>query len=148
MVRKLIPKAAVVVLASLVVCAVLVSTAAAKDFRPGDVRVCAGKRCLPLRSRPVLKEISRFYYGSRSPLRAKAPRRRARCVELRFANGYVTGVAAGARFNRFLSFGVNLDQFSARVWYTVPARAARAIRRLAARLRPPRLPRDVLSRSH
>ena len=146
--RKLILKVAVIALLSGVVCAVPVSTAAAKNFQPGDVRVCAGKRCLPLRSRPVLKKISRFYYGSRPPLRAKAPRRRARYVELRFANGYVTGVAAGVRFNHFLSFGVNLDQFSARVWYTVPARAARAIRRLAARLRPRRLPRDVLSRSH
>jgi hypothetical protein len=122
--------------------------AAAKDLRPGDLRACAGSRCLPIRSQPVLNEISRFYYGPRLPVRASAPGRRARYVELRFRDGYVTGIAAGPRFDRFLSFGVNLDQFSARVWYAIPARAAREIRRLAVRLRPRRLPRNVLDRSH
>lgn len=122
--------------------------AAAKDLRPGDLRVCAGSRCLPVRSHLVLHEISRFYYGPRAAVRASAPSRRALYVELRFRDGYVTGIAAGPRFDHFLSFGVNLDQFSARVWYAIPARAARGISRLAMRLRPRRLPRDVLHRSH
>jgi hypothetical protein len=139
---------ATMVVAVTVLAAVLVPAAAGKDFHPGDLRVCAGKRCVPLWQQRALNAVGRFYYGPVAPTLAKAPWRRAQYVELRFRNGYVTGIAAGARFDRFLSFGVNADQFNARVWYTIPPRAAREIRRLAAQLQPRRLPRNVLARSH
>ena len=141
-------KAAKLALAVVVAVVVLVPGAAAKDFRPGDLRVCAASRCLPIENQPALDAIGAFYYGSAPPTRARSPGPGAPCVELRFRNGYVTGVAAGLRFDRFLSFGVNLDQFAARTWYATPARAALEIGRLATRLRPRPLPADVLSRSH
>jgi hypothetical protein len=126
----------------------LVPAAAAKDFKPGDLRVCAKDRCRAIKNQRVLDLLSAFYYGSVKPTHARWPRRRAPYLELRFRNGYVTGVAAGRRFDRFLSFGVNLDQFAARTWYAIPARAALEIERSAASPRPRPLPADVLDRSH
>jgi hypothetical protein len=128
--------------------AVFAPAAAAKEFKPGDLRVCVATRCGPIADQPALDAIAALYYGPVAPKQAAAPGARARYVELRFRNGYVTGVAAGARFDRFLSFGVNLDQFAPRTWYRIPAVAAAEIRRLAAGLRPRLLPGNILSRSH
>ncbi len=136
---------------AMVVAAVAVAgapAAAAKDFRPGDVRVCGASRCLPISHRLALASISSFYYGAPTPDVAKAPSRRAHSVELRFSNGYVTGVAAGRRFDKFLSFGVNLGQFRARTWYDVPPPAATEIERIASKLHPRSLPANILGRSH
>jgi hypothetical protein len=137
-----------VALAAATIALAVVPAAAAKDFKPGDLRVCAAKRCAPIKSQRALDALSGFYYGSAKPTVAKAPAHRARYVELRFRNGYVTGIAAGARFDRFLSFGVNLDQFRARTWYAIPRRVSDEVRRLAAGLRAQPLPADVLDRSH
>jgi hypothetical protein len=141
-------KGMVAVVTAVAAAAVFSPAAATKEFEPGDLRVCAGNRCVAVTARPVLTAMSAFYYGGRAAERAHAPAPRARYVELRFRNGYVTGIAAGVRFDRFLSFGVNLDRFKARTWYAVPAGAAAEIRRLAGLLRPRPLPRDVLARSH
>jgi hypothetical protein len=137
-----------VVLAVVAVAAAVLPAAGAKDFKPGDLRVCARTRCLPINDARVLTAIGAFYYQGGAPTRAKPPSPAARYVELRFRNGYVTGVAAGARFNRFLSFGVNLDRFLARTWYLIPDRFAAEIRRLASQLRPRQLPPDILDLSH
>ena len=127
----------------------LAPLAGAKDFKPGDIRVCAAAKCLPLRDRQALDSLSAFYYSAKVvPRRVAPPATRARYVELRFPNGYVTGIAAGVRFDHFLSYGVNLDQFEARTWYALPARASAAIGLLAARLQPRRLPPNVLDNSH
>lgn len=127
---------------------VFAPAASAKLFGSGDLRVCASGRCLPITSRPVLNEISVFYYGSASPVVAKSPNVRAPYVELQFRDGYVTGVASGSRFDRFLSFGVNVGHFAAGTWYAIPNRVAAELRRLASRLRPKALPRNVLDLSH
>lgn len=126
----------------------LVPAATAKDFDPGDLRVCAANRCRPIKNQRVLNGLSAFYYGSVEPNQVRAPMNRAPSVELRFRNGYVTGVAAGIRFDFFLSFGVNLGQFAARRWYVIPVRASAEIKRLAAQVRPRPLPRNVLERSY
>jgi hypothetical protein len=141
-------KAIVALASTALLLAVFVPAAAAKEFKPGDLSVCARSRCLPITNQPALDAIGAFYYGPDAPSGARAPRRRARYVELRFRNGYVTGIAAGVRFDRFLSFGVNLDQFASRTWYRIPAVAAAEIERLATQLRPPTLPGNILSRSH
>jgi hypothetical protein len=140
-------KAAASALAA-VLALVAVPGAAAKDFRPGDLRVCAAGRCVPITDQPVLDALSAFYYGSAAPVRVAAPTPRAPYVQLQFGNGYVTGVASGLHFDRFLSFGVNLGRFAPRTWYAIPARVAAEIARLAARVRPQPVPRDVLARSH
>jgi hypothetical protein len=139
--------AAVALAAAAALAAVFVPSASAKEFNPGDLRVCAASRCVAITDQPALDAIGAFYYGPSAPRPAAAPNPRTRYVELRFPNGYVTGVAAGARFDRFLSFGVNLDQFAGRTWYRIPAAAAAEIRQLALQLRPRRLPRDILTRS-
>jgi hypothetical protein len=84
----------------------------------------------------VLDALAAFYYGSVEPTAGRAPAARAPYVELRFANGYVTGIAAGARFERFLGYGLDLDQFRGRTWYVVPANVAAEVQRLAPSLHP------------
>jgi hypothetical protein len=67
---------------------------------------------------------------------------------LRFRNGYVTGIIATRRLDRFLSYGVNLDRFARKTWYAAPRRLAEELRRLATGLRALRLTRAALTRSH
>jgi hypothetical protein len=116
-----------------------------KQFRPGDVRACGMHRCAAVRSQRVLDALAKFYYGRPSPTRTAAPRRRSSYLRLVYRDGYVTGVAAGSRFTRFLSFGVNLGQFAARAWYVVPKPVAAELRLLAQHLSPGRLPRNIRS---
>jgi hypothetical protein len=127
---------------------VFVPLAAAKNFAPGDLQVCASSHCVPITNQNALHRLSAFYYGKASPTRVKAPSSSAPYVELRFRHGYLTGIAAGVGFDRFLSFGVNLDQFAARTWYAIPAPAAAEIRRIAANMRAQPLPLEILARSH
>jgi hypothetical protein len=118
----------------------VVSVAAAKEFGPRDLSVCAAKRCFAIENRPVLRSLAGFYYDPKDPpVRVGAPRLGTPFFRLEFANGYVTGIVAGPRLDRFLSYGVNLDQFSAGVWYRVPPGAAADLKRLAASLTPLRL---------
>jgi hypothetical protein len=127
----------------------LAPLAQAKEFKPGDIRVCAARQCLPLNDRAALDALSAFYYSAKQIPRPKAaPASYAHYVELRFPNGYVTGIAAGRRYDHFLSYGVNLGQFKARRWHAIPARASVAIKMLATRLRTRPFPANVLSNSH
>jgi hypothetical protein len=136
-------------LAAVAIALSLAPSVDAKDFKPGDVRVCVAATCLPLKNDAALDSLSAFYYSSaHHPKVVTAPRARAPYVELRYRNGYVTGIAAGARFDHFLSYGVNLGQFRARTWYAIPERARTAIASLAARLDPRPLPPSVLDNSH
>jgi hypothetical protein len=136
-------------LVAMAIALLVAPTAGAKDFKPGDVRVCVAATCLPLKNVAALDALSAFYYSSaRHPRVATAPRARAPFVELKYRNGYVTGIAAGTRFDHFLSYGVNLGQFRARTWYAIPERARLAIASLAAKLHPRSLPPNVLDNSH
>jgi hypothetical protein len=132
-----------------VVVVVAVPSAAAKDFGPGDLRVCNTKRCVPIERRDVLPTLGAFYYQSATaPTLVSAPPLGSPSYELRFRNGYATGIVAGKRLDRFLSYGVNLDRFAQGKWYRVPAAMAAEVRRLAKPLAPIRLTRDSLARSH
>jgi hypothetical protein len=126
---------------------VFVSTAGAKDFGPGDLRVCSASRCLPIHNRDVLSLLSVFYYGEAAPPLARSPRLGAPVFELRFRNGYVTGIVATRRFDRFLSYGVHLGHFRRGRWYRLPAEASAELRRLTATLTPLRLTRAALAKS-
>lgn len=110
------------------------AAATAKDFRPGDLRLCSGTHCVPIHNQAALDALARFYYGSPKPQPTAAPTR-GRRYQLRFTNGYVTGVVAGAHTDRFKSGGVNLEQFAWNRWYRVPPVAAAELRRLALSLR-------------
>ena len=125
----------------------LIPAAAAKDFGPGDLRVCNSKDCVPVTNRQVLPLLGSFYYGGPQPKVAPSPRLRSPYFELRFRNGYVTGIVATARLDRFLSYGVYLGRFRRGSWYRVPAPLAREFRQLAAPLTPFRLTRAALAKS-
>jgi hypothetical protein len=126
---------------------VAIPAATAKDFKPGDLRVCNARRCVPITNRAVLPLLGAFYYGPRDAHVAAPARLGAPAFELRFTNGYVTGIAASARLDRFLSYGVNVGRFQRGVWYRIPARLASELRRLTAGLKPLRVTREALAKS-
>ena len=126
----------------------VIPAATAKDFNPGDLRVCNTQRCVPITHRAVLPLLGRFYYSDPHDPRV-APRARlgAPAFELRFRNGYATGVAATAKLNRFLSYGVNTDRFHRGVWYRIPARLAAELGTLTAGMKPLRVTQTALAKS-
>ena len=136
-------------LAALVVTAAvaLAPSAAAKDFRPGDLRLCNAKDCVPVLDQKALDVVGAFYYGSRRPRRSLPPALGVPYYELRFRNGYATGIVATAALDRFLSYGVNLNQFARARWYRVPTMLAAELRRLSASLKPLRLTRTAIRKS-
>jgi hypothetical protein len=125
---------------SLLVWSLILTSAAAKDFTPGVLSVCNASRCVSIRSQSVLNALASFYYDSaRPPARARAPRLDVPFFRLEFSDGYVTGIVAGSGLNRFLSYGVNLNQFRDGVWYRIPAGAVAGLRLLTVGLTPLRL---------
>jgi hypothetical protein len=122
-------------------------SASAKEFRPGDLRLCNGTRCAPIVDRDVVRSLSAFYYTGPSNPVAGAPRLGSPMYELRFRNGYVTGVVAGALLDRFLSYGVYLERFRRGRWYRFPTVVATELRRLAEGLAPLRLTRQAIAKS-
>jgi hypothetical protein len=95
----------------------------------------------------VLPLLGRFYYyDAQVPHVAARPRLGAPAFELRFRNGYVTGIAGAARLDRFLSYGVDLGRFQRGIWYRIPAPIALELRRLTAGMKPLRVTRAALAR--
>jgi hypothetical protein len=126
---------------------VLVSSAAAKEFHPGDLRVCNAKSCVALVHQDALNAFDYFYYSGPRPRAVPAPHLGAPYFRLLFRNGYVTGIVATSQLDRFLSYGVNIGQFPRGHWYRVPARAARELRALTIGLTPQHLTRSAIARN-
>jgi len=105
--------------------------AAAKAFRPGDVRLCSDQGCVSIKSQPVRNALAAFYYDSaQRPVSVGAPPASTRAFKLEFSNGYVSGIAAGSNLDRFRSDGVNLDQFRDGVRYRMPRLMSSGLRQL------------------
>lgn len=121
--------------------------ASAKDLRPGDVRICNATRCVAILNRPVLPQLTSFYYSGPIPVRVPRPALGTTYYELRFRNGYVTGIVATRRLDRFLSYGVHDQRFIRDTWYAVPRRMSVELRGLTDVLRPLRLSRAALAKS-
>jgi hypothetical protein len=121
--------------------------ASAKDFGPGDLRVCNATRCVAVVSRHVLAQLGSFYYSGPSLARVRRPALGAAYYELRFRNDYVTGIVATRQLDRFLSYGVHLERFAAETWYAMPARLSEELQRLTRGLRPLRVTRAALAKS-
>ena len=119
----------------------VVPGAGAKNFKPGDLRLCNAKRCVVITNRTVLDQLADFYYGSSTLVNARRPLAGTPYYQLRFRNGYVTGIVATSRLSRFLSYGVNVGRFARGQWYGVPPRVSAELRRLSAGLRPLHLKR-------
>jgi hypothetical protein len=123
----------------------MVSAGLAKDFRPGDLRACGRDRCVRLLDRDLLRSLARYYYGQGSVVQAPRVQLGSPGFVLRTKNRYATGIVAGAKLGRFQSYGVICGCFERGRWYRVPPRAALALRRLTADLRPARVPRPPRS---
>ncbi len=120
----------------------------AKDFGPGDLRVCNATRCVPIVKRDVLPLLGSFYFSGPAPAHLRAPALGAAYYQLRFRNGYATGIVATRRLDRFLSYGVHLERFDAGTWYAVPRRLSAELRRLTVGMRPLRVTPAALDKSH
>ena len=123
-------------------------SASAKDFGPGDLRVCNATRCVPIVKRDVLPQLGSFYYSGPAPARLRAAALGTAYYQLRFRNNYITGIVATSRLDRFLSYGVHLERFQANQWYAVPPRLSAELRRLTSGLRPLRVTEAALAQSH
>jgi hypothetical protein len=121
--------------------------ASAKDFGPGDLRVCNATRCVAIVKRDVLPGLGSFYYSGPPPAHVRRPPLGSAYYELRFRNGYVTGIVATRQLDRFLSYGVHLERFARDQWYAVPRRLSAEFRRLVDGLRPLRVTRSALAKS-
>jgi hypothetical protein len=122
-------------------------SASAKDFHPGDLRICNSRHCVAVVNPAVLPKLGSFYYSGPSPARARRPKLGTPYYELRFRNGYVTGIVATRRLDRFLSYGVYLERFARDKWYAVPYRVSSELGRLTVGLRPLRLTQAALAKS-
>ena len=116
-----------------------VPAAVAKDFGPGDLRVCGRAHCVPIVNRSLLRVLSSYYWGPGRPARAAPVRNGAPAFELRFRNGYASGIVASSRLDRFRAYGFFCGRFVRGRWYRFPARASAALRRLTAGFRPLRV---------
>jgi len=133
-------------IAATAVALLVLPSASAKDFQPGALRVCNAAQCVPIVKSEVLPLLAAFYYHGR-PQSVRRPRLGAAAYELRFDNGYVTGIVAGRRLDRFLSYGVHIGHFERGTWYAIPPKATANLRRLTTGMRPLRVTRAALARS-
>jgi len=136
-----------VALLAAIVALLAVPSATAKDFRPGDVRLCNAARCVAIMDREAITALGHFIYSSGEAPRARAVRLGAPALELKFRNGYTIGIVARVSLDRFLSYGVHLERFRRGRWYRVPAEVAAGLERLAAGLTPLRVTPARLARS-
>ena len=126
---------------------ILVPSASAKDFGPGDVSVCNGKRCAAIVRPAAVAQLRPFYYSGPALAHVRAPALGTPYYELRFPNGYATGIVATGRLDRFLSYGVHLERFARDRWYAVPPKLAAELRRLTAGMTPLRVTQVALAKS-
>jgi hypothetical protein len=135
-------------LSVLAITALLATVAAsAKEFQPGDLRICNKTRCEAIVNRDVLRSAASFYYVGPCPPRVRGVRLGAPYYELRFRNGYVTGIVATRQLDRFLTYGVHDQQFARDKWYAVPGKLSNELKRLTVDLRPLYVTRAALARS-
>ena len=109
-----------------------VPAAIAKDFGPGDLRVCGRERCVAIMNPGVLRILSAYYRGPGRAPRAGPVRNGAPAFELRFRNGYASGLVASTWLNRFRAYGFFCGRFERGKWYRFPARAVAEVRRQVA----------------
>jgi hypothetical protein len=90
-------------------------------------------------NRQVMRILSDYYYGSTRVVRAERVPLGARGFELRYPDGYASGMVAGAMLKRFRAYGFICGRFERGRWYWFPPRAAAALRRMTAGMRPMRV---------
>ena len=116
-----------------------VPAAMGKDFGPGDLRICGRERCVAIMNPTVMRILSAYYWGPGRAPRAGPVRNGAPAFELRFRNGYASGLVASTWLNRFRAYGFFCGHFERGKWYRLPARAVAELRMLTAGLEPLRV---------
>jgi len=106
-----------------------VPNATAKDFKPGDLKLCGVGKCAAIMDPATTNALESLIYTGGSPQRVGAPH------------------LGAAYLDRFLSYGVVLERFRRGSWYRVPPAAARGLRILSAGLRPFRLTPAAVGKS-
>lgn len=128
-----------------VVAAILLAApaATAKEFHPGDLRVCNHSRCAVIADQGLLNALSAFIYGDLPVRRVPRLRPGARAFELQYADGYAFAMVGPGIVDRFASFGIICGRFQRGNWYLLPRTIAAQLRSLTAPLRPLRVPRKL-----
>jgi hypothetical protein len=116
-----------------------VPSAVAKDFGPGDIKVCGRSQCVPIVNKRLLRILSAYYYGPRKVVLAAPVRIGARGFALRWRNGYTSAVVGGATLDRFRAQGFFCGRFVRGRWYRFPVEATAGLRKLTAGIRPLRV---------
>jgi hypothetical protein len=116
-----------------------VSAGNAKEFKPGELRVCGRARCVPIMNARVVRILNAYYWDAGRAPRAHRVPTGAPGFELRFGGPDATGMVAPARLDRFRAYGFNCGRFQRGRWYRFPLRAARELRRLTTGIRPLRV---------
>lgn len=109
-----------------------VPAASAKEFPPGELRVCGATQCRVFKDRPTARAFSSLLWGASRVARAPTPRVGSPVFQLRFKAG-PTGVILTA--TSFRVHGLNCGRFQRGKWYRLPP----ALRDLTAGLAPKRL---------
>ena len=106
------------------------SSAVAKDFGPGDARVCDDVGCEPIMDRAAARQLASFLFAGPQPERVWHPAPGSPSFELRLRRGRVIGDVGGRWLNRARVPTLNCDRFSGRGWYRLPSDLARELRAL------------------
>ena len=119
------------------------AVALAKDFAPGDIRLCGTDRCAAVMDPDVANEFADFIYGEDHVRVVRPPRANEPAFELKTSDGLAMGRVSGKRLNRALVYGLYCGRFKRGRWYLVPPRIASELRRLAHRLHAERAGRRI-----
>lgn len=122
-------KALMVVTAS---AALFAAGAAAKEIRPGDLRICGATHCRVVKDRGQAHAFRELLWGPSRVVRAPTPPVGSPIFQLRFRDG-PAGAIISARAIRV--HGLFCGRFQRGKWYRLPA----SLRGVTARLKPKRL---------
>jgi hypothetical protein len=115
---------------------VVTSAASAKDFQPGDLRICGAVHCRVVTDPVESEAFGNLLYGSGSVMRARTPPVGSPVFQVRTKNGPL-GAIITAKSIRV--HGLNCGRFQRGRWY----RLSPALRHLTTGLRPKRLRASV-----
>jgi hypothetical protein len=110
--------------------------ASAKDFRPGDLRICGAAHCRVVTEHAQARAFSAFLYGSSRVERVKTPRPGSPVFQLRLRDGFVAALLSA---NAVRVHGLYCERFQRGHWYRLPP----SLRTVAAGLVPKRLRASV-----
>ena len=121
------------VLGVLLVCTLLfASGSAAKEIRPGDLRICGATHCRVVNSPAQARAFSELIWGPSHTVRAPNPRVGSPIFQLRFKDGPAGAIISATAIR---VHGLICGRFQRGKWYRLPA----SLRDITAGLEPKRL---------